>query len=550
MKIEDVVALIDEIGTDSCDLGEIRLEFHFATASVGGRLVEAMRDALRWPFPRADVDPPPAPPDLLKAWDELAVRVRAPAVSGRLHDLLWIHQYGDRPHEHARHAIEGYVSAVEASPNKIHWSTLLLERALELACETNALGLFEGIRSQAHWGLMLGIRPGDGHAREDDVLRRVQLLVDIRGAEHDEQLTARFGDVRRLFTNSWIHDREALILLEQRLAAKRHDEAARERLQRELVDIWRDYAETRQRKSSPSLSGPSVRDALSKALEYAADLPDRGSMMLEIRQQMARARSDDRNTGRLSVSVDVPVEFADAIAGDDGLGAALGRLGWLGPPVGQSGPQPDPTPSRGREASVAIMDLMPQTVEDERGRPIRRNVTGERRREAREAVFHSAHAALALDAIGERYRPDQDQLTKLFSDGFGQPSVAQSLAGSFIDYWDGRIERAIHVALTRIEGVLRSMFEASGGVVYNEPRPGRDGHEKMLGTIIREIPEQSLPNGWRRSLIVILTEPTGLNLRNRYLHGQVQEAQKGDAALILQIVAYLWVVAPTEAQAG
>ena len=51
MRTEDVVALVDEIGGDSCDLGELSLEFHFATASVGGRLVEAMRDALRWPFP-------------------------------------------------------------------------------------------------------------------------------------------------------------------------------------------------------------------------------------------------------------------------------------------------------------------------------------------------------------------------------------------------------------------------------------------------------------------------------------------------------------------
>ena len=550
MRTEDVVALVDEIGGDSCDLGELSLEFHFATASVGGRLVEAMRDALRWPFPRADVEPPPAPSDLLKAWDELAVLVRSPVASGRLHDLLWIHRYGDRPQEHARHAIEGYVSAVEASPDKIHWSALLLERALELASEIKACTFFQAIRSHAHDGLALGILAGEGHAREDDVLRRLQLLVDIPGAEDEEQLTARFGDVRRLFMNSWIHDREALILLERRLAAKRHDEAARERLQRELVDIWRDYAETRQRAASPSMIGPSVRDALSKALKYAADLPARGSLMLEIRQQMARARSDDRNTGRLSVSVDIPVEFADAIAGDDGLGAALGRFGWFGPPISQPGSQPDPTPSAGREASVAIMDLMPQTVEDERGRPIRRNVTGERRREAGEAMLHSAHASLAIDAIGERYRPNQDQLTRLFADGFGQPWVADSFAGAFIDYWDGRIERAIQVALPRIEGVLRSMLEASGGVVYNEPRPARDGHEKMLGTTIREIPEQLLPNGWQQSLIVILTEPTGLNLRNKYLHGQVQWAQKADAALILQIVAYLWVVASTEAQAG
>ena len=89
-----------------------------------------------------------------------------------------------------------------------------------------------------------------------------------------------------------------------------------------------------------------------------------------------------------------------------------------------------------------------------------------------------------------------------------------------------------------------------GGVVYDEPRTRRDGQEKMLGAILREMPERLLPNGWRRSLIVILTEPTGLNLRNRYLHGRVRDARKADAALVLQIVTYLWLVASADAQAG
>ena len=407
--------------------------------------------------------------------------VRASAVSGRLHDLLWIDRYGDRPHEHVRRAIQGYISGVEARPDKIHWSTLLLERALELAREINAPEFFEGIRSHAHGGLMLGIRPGGSHAREDDVLRRLQLLVDIPGAEHDEQFRARFAAARRLFTNSWIHDRQDLILGEQRLAVKRHDEAERERLERELVDIWRDYAEIRQLRSPPPAIGPGVRDGLSKALEYAADLPDSGSLVMEIRQQMAHARSDDRNTGRLSVSVDIPEEVADAIVGDDGLDAALQRFGRFGPPIGQSGSHPDPAPRAGREVSATIMEIMPQTVTDQQGRAIRQNVTGDRLREAREAALHSAHATLALDAIGEHYRPNRNELTKLFGVGIGQPWVADAFAGAFIDFWDGRIEQAIQVALPRIEGVLRNMLEASGGVVYNEPRPARDGHEKMLG---------------------------------------------------------------------
>ena len=188
------------------------------------------------------------------------------------------------------------------------------------------------------------------------------------------------------------------------------------------------------------------------------------------------------------------------------------------------------------------MDQMPWRVSDEQGRPIRQDVPGDKLREAREAVLHSANATHALDAIGEQYGPNQDELTELFDVGFCPTPVADAFARAFIHYWAGGIDEAIHVALPRIEGVLRTRLEASGGVVYNEPRSGRDGHEKMLGTILRRFPEDWLPGGWKRSLTVILTEPTGLNLRNRYLHGQVTRADKGDAALILQVAAYLRVV--------
>ena len=47
-------------------------------------------------------------------------------------------------------------------------------------------------------------------------------------------------------------------------------------------------------------------------------------------------------------------------------------------------------------------------------------------------------------------------------------------------------------------------------------------------------------------MVVLLTEPTGFNLRNRYLHGQVEEAQQVDAALVLQVAAYLRLLAPRD----
>ena len=317
MDIETVTALIDEIGCDSCDLGEVNLAFRLDTRTPGGRAADAVSAALCSPFPSPDYDFCPAPPDLLVAWGGLAAVVRAPAVSGRLHDLLWTHRHGDKPHEHARRAIEGYLTGAASRSGEFHWRTRLLERALAIAREINADQFLERIRTQAQRGLESGTLRGDGAAREDDIISRIQLLVDIPGAEDDDQLRATFGELRRLFADSWIHDREDLVLLEQKLVAKRRDGVERDRLQRELVDIWRDYAELREAQTPPPKIGPSVREAFSRALSYATELPDSGTLTTEIRRQMARA--SDRNVGRFNIAFDIPAGFAEAITGDDGL---------------------------------------------------------------------------------------------------------------------------------------------------------------------------------------------------------------------------------------
>ena len=78
------------------------------------------------------------------------------------------------------------------------------------------------------------------------------------------------------------------------------------------------------------------------------------------------------------------------------------------------------------------------------------------------------------------------------------------------------------------------------------PHGGQAGHDKTLGTVLSELKGVLGNEGWRRSMVVLLTEPTGFNLRNRYLHGQIEEAQEVDAALVLQVAAYLRLLAPQD----
>ena len=116
-------------------------------------------------------------------------------------------------------------------------------------------------------------------------------------------------------------------------------------------------------------------------------------------------------------------------------------------------------------------------------------------------------------------------------------------------YCAGSFDESIHVALPRIEGVLRGVLVAAGGIAYTEPQGGRAGHDKTLGAILSELSPGFPDEGWRRSLLVVLTEPIGLNLRNRYLHGLVERAQKADAALVLHLAANLRLLVRKDADA-
>jgi Domain of unknown function (DUF4209) len=48
-----------------------------------------------------------------------------------------------------------------------------------------------------------------------------------------------------------------------------------------------------------------------------------------------------------------------------------------------------------------------------------------------------------------------------------------------------------------------------------------------------------LDESWRRYLVNTLTEPLGLNVRNRVAHGLIGEARPHDAALLVHVAAFL-----------
>ena len=552
--------LVDEIAGARCDLIHVGFEFERHERNPAGDVAKAVLAALQLQHTQPDDEGHPAPapfhhpwgpredasPDVIVVWEELLGVVESRAVRARLHDLLWVERAGGQPFQHARAAVEDYVAAAELGACDGLYQALTLMRALDLAREVNAQDLFGSVSGGAVRALEAEVEGDEVAERPGVSLRLLRLLADLPASDQPADLGSRLEEMHALFEGNHPHDRESVFRIQEKLA--RADLAEINRLQRSNVQVWIDWALEQE-------GGVFRRLALSMALERADTIADADDLRETIRLRMQEIGDDDLGLQEISVDTEIPAAeiegLVESIVGDDGIEGALVRFGAWGPPTGD--------PRENAEAVDKEMDefvyqsLIPMALVDDQGRTIRQFATGDEKREAallqRENSFARLHGSLAtvvLERIGEQYFPTQADLADLFETGFIGSHQADAFARAFGHYWAGRFDEAIHIALPRIEAVLRQMLVAAGGISYTEPHGSQAGHDKTLGTVLSELKGVLGNEGWRRSLLVLLTEPTGFNLRNRYLHGQIEEAQQVDAALVLQVAAYLRLLAPQD----
>ena len=555
--------LLDVIASKRCDLVQVGWEFANHEGNPGGVAAKAVSAALLLRFVGSDADAraafgpfaplvgrsEPTTPATLAVWEKLVVLVEAPAVKGRLHDLLWIERSGDRPNEHARAAVKGYVLGAKVASCDAYDAALLLERAAELARSVKAQDLYGGIAQQATEALAREVQRSDASNRPGVTGRLLQLLVGLPESYRPADLRTRLDEAHKLFEGSHPSIRAGMIQLDEVLA--RGDPEEITRLRRAKVELWIDWALERE-------NAQARRWALSSALELANNTPDAEGLRNNIRRHMQEIAVDDLDLQAVSIATEIPAtrieEIVRGIAGEDGVKQALRRFGIWGPPTGNPGDVAKAVDKSMEE--FGFWQLLPLTFTDDQGRPVRNFVTDDEKRgaatiqqEALSAGLHGSLATLVLDRIGAQYTPNREELVELFETPFIRSDQADAFARALGHYWAGRFDESIHVALPRIEAVLRGVLVAAGGIAYTEPQGGRAGHDKTLGTILSELSPGFPDEGWRRSLLVVLAEPIGLNLRNRYLHGLVEQVQKADAALTLHLAANLRLLVRRDADA-
>lgn len=125
------------------------------------------------------------------------------------------------------------------------------------------------------------------------------------------------------------------------------------------------------------------------------------------------------------------------------------------------------------------------------------------------------------------------------------PDIAERLAASVEHFLSRRFDECVMVALPRIEAVIRRMVTEIGGSVWIEPtQRSRFGRQRSLGDLLVQLKDR-MEEDWRRYLVVLLTNPLGMNVRNLYLHGLIGNGSREHAAALIHAMSFLAMIGPT-----
>ena len=485
--------------------------------------------------------------EVLGIWTELAGLVRHQLVKARVSDLLWcVGSSGDR-HQHARNAIEAYLSAAAPTDDdeRLLDAARGLGRALELSLAINAPELAGRVRDRITQMLQHELEAEDADSRPGVWMRLFRPLVDLDPGERPSDLSELLERAHALVADR-PDVRLSLFQMEERLAAGQRDLV--QRGARSAVAMLITHARRQ-------INGMARQHWLMEAHELARmkGLGARTDRSIRRALQRIDPSSFDWQTHSIPISIpsDEVEEWVESIVGGDGVDAALRRFATAGgSPVGDQRETEEVVDERAQQ--FVFKNLFTRVVTDEQGYQIRLAESPEDKRsldilehEARSIQFDGLVRQLALDRIGERYSTDTETLRQLFRTEMIDDAQADAFARAFEHYWADRPDEALLVCLPRVEAVLRRWLDAAGGVVYQPPRGLRPGRVHGLGEALRGLEELATGEmaNWLRFHRVALTEQVpGLNLRNRHVQGLAERATKEDAAIVLRIVALLRLI--------
>jgi hypothetical protein len=455
-----------------------------------------------------------------------------------LNDLLWERKFSERPDRHAVQAIDAYLELSKSEEAMVAPDALV--RALEIARSSGNRESVETIKTAI---LEKASASAESESWEPGVaLVLIEPLTDLPKAEQPAGLVRVIAQVKDQYSSDPYIVQSAIELE----AALSHDDPEVERaLYGEAV--------ARFRQAAAEATGILRVAHLQHALEMARQHGLREEME-ELRRELQEISPDDLDLKEISAEIALPSEEIDRVIDTVAEGAdwadSLDRL------IGVYGP-----PSGGYDRNLKLIEelkerspllfMIPRVELGPEGTIVRELRSEEEHVEAALTqhertgiVIWSWIAANALTRICERQgEPDEEALATSFSTSLIPADLARQLSHGVVLFCRGNYDDAAHALSPRIERAVREVCRAAGLVVTKEPIGSEPGGVRPLGHLLSAL-KGVLDESWRRYLVNVLTEPLGVNLRNRISHGLIGEAQAQDAALLIHVAAFLRTLEP------
>jgi hypothetical protein len=471
----------------------------------------------------------------LKLLESTTNITKNPVILSRINDLLWIRHFSDEPHLFARHSIESYLKLSSSKWPSIY-KTECLVRALEISMELSDERLISKISSY-----LINL------ANENLAEAELQPGVPLRIIEALERIPKKYRcfDVEPIINscmqkyalNSNIIDTILEIKIRRAFTKEEKDSIRKDR-----IGIWRKEAE--------KSSGLQKLFYLNKAEEYArlyGFLKEEKEIIIDL-QSIPKEELEPKS---FEFTTTIPNEKIESSINwffkDEKWQDCLNRFGSYGPPSGNY-------PENVLEVENLIKNypvpfLISKVILDDDNFPIRFVNTEDEhfntqlvQQESIRILFFGLFAVEIINRLFKKYNDiTQDELTKYFFTPIIPEDVARRLAYAICLYCRGDYDGSAHILLTKIELIFRTITGNLGLSVFRPPIAERPGGVISLGKIFDSL-NGRIDESWRRYFRNLLSDPLGMNIRNRILHGRSVSATKQEAALLIHVICNLRLI--------
>ncbi len=486
--------------------------------------------------PQADGDWQPhtvsdIPDTTVETWAAVAVLVEHPRAVARLHDLLFERRHGNVG-KHATAAIGGYLQDWRNAAGG-RGEVDAIRRALALARMTKK----EDLVAQAVDAALEAIRATltDPEPKAGIALDLLEALIEanVDAPEIDDLLT----HARTRYPHAMLQGHT--IDLQRRRAT---DNKTRKRLDRDEVQVWLDEAA----RSDPLVRLAHLQTAANIAHKRA--VPDLEAQAIRELQQIDPADIHlQRFSATITVSRDlVAAEIESLLDTPTWFVAAIRIVFGEGPPSG------DIDRNRATAAELAaaspLLHAFPTMHLGQDRLPRYTPPTPEAQADDRltqhEVVTlnHMTNTLLvgAFIRAGEKFGPPtDDEIVAGITNPLIDEPTKKAIARVIRRFYDDDAEAAVYTGLPLIERLVRNVLLELDEPIYRLQDNNKPGQYPGLGTLLHTLSKRGFDPSWHRYLRALLTGPSGLNLRNKALHGYVEQAGLADAVGVIVSLLYL-----------